>query len=228
MEDGPLTGALLQVIDDYAARLPLVRVRLEQNQGLARALNHGLQHCSHDLVARMDTDDVALPQRFERQLAYMAAHPDVDVASAWIEERNQGMEQVFHLKKLPEHHEQLKGFAKKRSPFSHPVTIVRKQAVLDVGGYPQVFPEDYGLWSLMLVRGYRFGNIPEVLLYMRTDEDFIARRGLTFFKGEIGLLRFQRQIGFLSPLEYWLNLGLRAAIRLPPPAVRRFLYRYSR
>ncbi len=228
VEDGPLTMELQQTIEYYAALLPVQRVRLECNQGLARALNHGLQHCEHGLVARMDTDDVALPQRFERQLCYMAAHPEVDVASAWIEERNQGMEQVFHLKKLPERHEQLCDFAKKRSPLSHPVTIFRKQAVLDVGGYPQVFPEDYALWSLMLVKGYRFGNIPEVLLYMRTDNDFIGRRGLDFFKGEIRLLGYQRAVGFLSPAQYWLNLCLRAAIRLPPAVIRRFLYRFLR
>lgn len=229
VEDGEITEELKSVIEHYSGLLPITSVKLKVNQGLASALNEGLKHCEGELVVRMDTDDVALPHRFERQVSFMKDHPDIAVSSAWIEERNNTMQEVFFLKKLPVSHDELVGFSKRRNPISHPATIFRKKAVLSVGGYPEIFPEDYALWSLMMVRGFKFGNIPEVLLYMRTGDDFIARRGLSFFKGEIKLLKYQKSIiGFLSWRSFLINLIMRAAIRLPPPPVRRLLYKFSR
>lgn len=230
VSDGPLTEALDSVVARWVEQLGgcLTLMRLPRNLGLAGALNAGLTQCRHDVVARMDTDDIALPERFARQVAFLSAHPEVDVASAWIEERDDSMQTMHCLKKLPATHEELVGFSRTRNPISHPVVIFRKRAVLAVGGYPEVFPEDYALWSLMMVKGYRFANISEVLLYMRTGDDFIGRRGWQFFKGEVKLLKYQKSIGFLKWKDYLLNLGLRAAIRLPPAGVRRMLYRVAR
>lgn len=228
VEDGPITNELRLVIDSYASVLPFKNIRLSENLGLANALNEGLKHCAYELVARMDTDDVALPHRFERQVKFMQENPDISVAGAWVEERDNEMAAVGFLKILPESNCAILKFAKRRNPINHPVAIFRKSAVLAVGGYPLVFPEDYALWSLMLVKGYKFYNAQEVLLYMRTGEAFIERRGLSFFKGEIGLLKFQRAIGFLSNVEIFLNFMLRAAIRLPPAAIRKYLYKTMR
>ncbi|QIH09989.1 MULTISPECIES: glycosyltransferase [unclassified Pseudomonas] len=228
VEDGPLTEALYEVIEHYKNILPINSVKLTKNQGLASALNEGLAHCQFELVARMDTDDIALPERFDRQVSFMESHPDIDVSSSWIEERDQKMEKTLFLKKLPIDHLELLLFANRRNPLNHPSTIFRKSQVLSVGGYPLIFPEDYALWSLMMVKGLKFSNIPEVLLYMRTGEDFIGRRGLNFLKGEIKLLKYQRKIGFLSFRSYLFNLVARTAVRLPPPAIRRFLYKISR
>ncbi len=228
VEDGPITGELSAVIDHYCFDLPVKRIKLKVNLGLASALNEGLKHCSNELVLRMDTDDVALPHRFERQVKFMQDNPDISVASAWVEERDNEMADSGFLKVMPEHHCEILTFAKRRNPINHPVAIFRKSAVLAVGGYPLVFPEDYALWSVMLVNGYKFYNAQEVLLYMRTGDAFIDRRGLSFFKGEIGLLKFQKAIGFLSGVEFCLNFMLRAAIRLPPAGIRKFLYKNMR
>ena len=87
VKDGPLTDALDEVAEDYCRKYPVIRVvPLSENQGLGRALNEGLKHCSYDLVARMDTDDVAKPERFEKQIAVFCAHPEMDVVGAWIDE----------------------------------------------------------------------------------------------------------------------------------------------
>jgi glycosyltransferase involved in cell wall biosynthesis len=228
VEDGPITSNLSEVIDFYYQSLPIKRIKFAQNQGLAAALNEGLRNCSHELVIRMDTDDIALPIRFKRQIDFMIANKNISVSSAWIEERDHEMHEKGFLKVLPEKHIDIIRFAKRRNPFNHPVTIFRKSAVLAVGSYPLVFPEDYALWSLMLVKGYTFANIPEVLLYMRTGEAFIDRRGLDFFKGEVGLLKFQKSIGFLNIFEFLTSLALRAAIRLPPRSIRKILYQTMR
>lgn len=228
VEDGELTESLHAVIEHYSLLLSIKSVKLEKNRGLAVSLNTGLNHCSNELVARMDTDDISLPRRFERQVGYMQDNPSIDVASAWIEERDVGMEQAGFLKKLPLDHVEIRKFSRRRNPINHPVSIFRKSAVLAVGGYPLVFPEDYALWSLMMVRGYQFANIPEVLLHMRTGDDFIARRGWKFFKGEIGLLRYQKSIGFLSLSDFLINLIIRASVRLPSSGVRKLFYKFAR
>lgn len=228
VQDGAITDELKSVIYKYSGTLPIKSVKLTENRGLAKALNEGLKHCSNELVARMDTDDVSLPHRFERQVTFMFTHPGVDVSSAWIEERDQRMDKLLFVKQLPLTHDDILKFSKKRNPISHPVSIFRKTAVMSVGAYPNIFPEDYALWSLMLVKGHRFENIPETLLYMRTGADFITRRGLNFFKGEWCLLKYQRAIGFLNYYEFCINLLIRVAIRLPPAKVRAFFYKFAR
>lgn len=228
VQDGPLTPELDAVIERYSTHLPIKSVKLETNKGLATALNVGLTHCSHELVARMDTDDVALPGRFEKQIRFMQDNPEIDVVSSWIEERGQKLEPGGFLKRVPARHEEIVKFSKRRNPINHPASVYRKSSVLAVGGYPLIFPEDYALWSCMLVKGYRFANMQEVLLHMRTGDDFIVRRGLGFLKGELGLLRFQRSIGFLGLHDLFIYLMIRAVVRSAPSGMRKLFYAHAR
>ncbi len=227
VEDGNLTVELDYVIKNYSQKLPIVNVKILRNKGLAAALNEGLKFCTYDLVLRMDSDDIAMPFRFEKQVAFMRKNSQISVSSSWIEERYD-MLKVGFVKKLPEKHFEILVFSKRRSPINHPVAIFRKKDVIAVGGYPLIFPEDYALWSLMLVKDYKFANIPEVLLQMRTGSDFMSRRGINFFKGEIKLLKYQKDIGFLTSYEYLINLIIRASLRLPPPIFRKLLYQFAR
>jgi glycosyltransferase involved in cell wall biosynthesis len=88
VKDGPLTPELDQAIDEWGKKLGdiLTIVALPENIGLGAALNEGLKYCKYDLVARMDTDDISLPERFEKQISFMANNPDIAVSSTWIEE----------------------------------------------------------------------------------------------------------------------------------------------
>ncbi len=228
VEDGVITDALAKVIDSYKQTLPIKSVKIKKNGGLAAALNAGLAHCSHELVARMDSDDISLPIRFERQVGFMLANPDISISSAWIEERDQAMTGSIVIKKLPAIHEEILIFSKTRNPINHPTSIFRKTALLSVGGYPLIYPEDYALWALMLVNGFRFGNIPEVLLHMRTGEDFIARRGFNFLKKEIVLLKYFRSIGFFGFRESFYYFFTRFFLRISPPNIRALIYKFSR
>ena len=87
VEDGPLTPALYEVVEEFAGRHSTIkRIVLEKNRGLGNALSEGLKHCSCDLVARMDTDDICKPERFAKQVTFMENHPEIDVVGAWIDE----------------------------------------------------------------------------------------------------------------------------------------------
>ena len=228
VEDGEISSDLHSVIDKYRNSLNIISVPLAKNVGLACALNEGLKHCAHDLVARMDTDDIALPDRFEKQEAFMRANPDIAASSGFIEEFSDAGE-FLSQRILPLAHHDLVKFAKRRSPLSHPAVIFRKQAVLAVGGYPEFRnAQDYALWSLLIVKGYKLANLPNVLVNMRAGSELMGRRGYEFLKREIKLLKFQRSISFLSLGEFTFNLLARSVVRLSPLFIKRWLYKVAR
>lgn len=214
--------------EEYVRIFPMLKViPLSENQGLGKALNEGLKHCSYDLVARMDTDDVAKPKRFEKQIAVFYAHPEVDVVGAWIDEFEEKIENVKSVRVLPKMNDEILKFAKKRSPINHPVVMFRKLAVQKSGGY-QHFPlfEDYYLWVRMLLNGVQFYNIPESLLYFRFSSDMFKRRG--GWKYAVDELRFQRKLlnmGFVGYFQFVQNVSIRFISRIIPNYLRAILYK---
>lgn len=103
VKDGPLTVELDTIVSDYEQRCSILKVvTLEKNQGLGKALNEGLKHCSNDIVARMDTDDIAKPSRFEKQIKVLCENPDIDVVGTWIDEFLDDISNVLSVRKLPE------------------------------------------------------------------------------------------------------------------------------
>lgn len=154
--------------------------------------------------------------------------PEVAVSSGFIEEWNSDFSAQLSSRSLPLEHDDIVKFAKMRSPISHPACIFRKSVILDVGGYPDIYPEDHLLWSRVLQAGYKLANIPHVLLRMRTGEDFITRRGYTFLKGELSSYRKMYQSGFLSLSQFIKVSVLRSLVRLSPDFLKMWLYKRIR
>jgi len=228
--DGPVGDSLNRVIQVWQQNLGsvLTVVFLETNVGLAKALNEGLRFCKFDLVARMDTDDIALPARFKKQVDFMISNPDISVSSGCIEEWSQDFSAKISERRLPLDHNSILSFSKKRSPISHPAVIFRKSAVLDVGGYPAIYPEDYPLWGTMLAKGYKFSNLPDVLLKMRVGNALVERRGKEFLKGEIKVFKHLYSVGLINRYELFRNVFVRSFVRLSPVLVKKILYKYFR
>lgn len=196
------------------------------NRGLGKALNEGLKYCSHELVARMDTDDIAMPERFEKQLAVFKKYPDIDVVGAWINEFEDNVSNIKSVRKLPELPDDIRQFAKRRNPINHPVVMFRKSAVLAAGGYRH-FPlfEDYYLWIRMLMNGAKFYNIQESLLYFRFSSEMFKRRGgWKYMINELHFLQMMRQMHFISFSQFMQNLFVRFSIRLIPNSLRAIIY----
>ena len=227
VEDGPLGSDLNDIISEYSAKYPTLKIiPLPTNQGLGKALNEGLKHCSYDIVARMDTDDIAKPDRFEKQLAVLEKYSDIDEVGAWIEEFEDDISDVKSVRKLPELPDDIRQFAKRRNPINHPVVMFRKSAVLAAGGY-QHFPlfEDYYLWIRMLMNGAKFYNIQESLLYFRFSPEMFKRRGgWRYVISELHFLQKMRQMHFISFSEFMQNLFVRFSIRLIPNSLRAIIY----
>lgn len=225
VKDGELTEELDNVIEEYKTKYPIIRtLSLSTNQGLGKALNEGLKHCSYDLVARMDTDDIAKPDRFEKQIKVFEKFPDIDICSAWIEEFENTTNHILSVKKLPETHSEIVRYARHRCPINHPVVMYKKEAVLQAGGY-EGFPEDYRLWVKMLKNGSHFYNIQESLLYFRFSRNMIKRRGgwkyaIADMKSQIDF--YKLKLFGIPTLIY--NILVRVAIRLIPSNIRYLIY----
>ena len=228
VEDGPLSQQLYGVIDKYGKQYEKIikRIQLKKNFGLGRALNEGLKHCSNELVARMDTDDICFPDRFEKQVGFMTEHPEIDVCSSWIEEFEGDIINVKSLKQVPATHEEIAKYLIHRNPLNHPAVMFRKSAVESVGGY-QHFPlfEDWYLWARMFVNGARFANIPEPLLHFRTSPQMFKRRG--GIKYTMDSARFQwtlHMLGLNSAIGAIKASVMRGAVYLMPNKLRAAIY----
>lgn len=228
VKDGPITNELESVITEYASLMPMLKIiPLTENQGLGKALNEGLKHCSYDIVARMDTDDICKPDRFEKQISIFKTNHDIDIVSSWIEEFEENTSNILSVRKLPETHSEIYAYGKKRCPINHPVVMFKKKAVLAAGGYMHLpLFEDYYLWIRMLVNGAKFYNIQESLLYFRTSEAMFMRRGgLKYALTEVSFLWKMHEIGYVNFFSTIKSILIRFTVRLMPNSVRSLIYK---
>jgi len=231
VKDGPVPKEIDKIISEFSKLYPLKIVQLPQNRGLANALNEGLKYCSYELVARMDADDVSLPNRFELQLEAFKKNPDVAVVGGYIEEFDEEMKTSHGIRRVPLDNESIKKFAKKRSPFNHMTVMFKKSIVLKEGGYPSIlYFEDYALWAKLLMKSYKCINISRILVNVRAGSFMIKKRkGLKYIKNEIKLFKYFMEIGFYSYKDIIIWGLPRLMLRLfPDILLKQFYYRYLR
>ncbi len=224
VKDGPLTPELDAVISEYSARYPIFKIVVnETNQGLGLALAKGLLACSNEYIARMDTDDLMPPTRFEKEIKKL--DEGYDVVSCWTGMFETTPNQLIAIKHRPEYHEAIVALAHKRSPMSHPGCVFRKQAIINAGNYQSCYLyEDYHLWVRLIMNGAKFYNLQEVLCYVRTSPAMIARRGgWKYMCNEIKTFTFFRRIGFYSIKDVVLNIIKRAPVRIMPNKIRQYI-----
>lgn len=224
--DGPLTEELEAVITTFKDKLKVVR--LEKNMGLGAALNEGLKHCTHDLVARMDSDDISLPDRFEKQLKAFQADKDLAVLGGAIREIDSESKEEVSFRRLPQSNTELKNFLKTRCPFNHVTVMFRREAVLECGGYiPLHLMEDYYLWVRMSTKGCRFANLADILVNVRTDKNLYSRRGgWKYFKSNKAIADKMLSLGLISLPVYLFNLSVRFCVQvLMPTPLRAAFYK---
>ena len=227
--DGPLNAELDTVIENMQAAHPgtLNVVRLEKNRGLGNALNIGHKECKHELVARMDSDDISRADRCERQLRVFQTHPEVSVVSGIVEEFTLDTDQIEARRVLPETQDQILAFAKKRNPFNHPCVMYKKSAVETTGGYQDFYLlEDYYLWIRMLQKGSTGYNLQEPLLWMRAGSDMYKRRaGWKYAKSQKALFKYMKDSGFISDGQYMKSVAVRTASSITPNWLREFMFK---
>ena len=227
VNDGPINKSLELIQQKFSDLAPfkVKFLKLKVNNGLGIALQKGISLCDYPWIARMDSDDICRPSRFKLQSEYIRNNNDVDVLGGYIEE--------FDSKNINEKHPPLdqEGILKMmryRNPMSHVTIVFRKKAVLDVGSYEHYpFFEDYYLWAKMITKGYKFANIPYILVNVRVGRDMIGRRhGLKYAKYEIDLLDMLYNFKIIkNRVLYLVIITIRVLPRLFPKFVLQFIYK---
>ena len=229
VEDGPLTTELNTVITDFSERYSALKiVKLAKNMGLGNALNVGLSACTYSLVARMDSDDLSLPNRFETQLKVFEKDLEVSVVGGWISEFENNPEQIISYRKVPEFDSEIKHFFCSKSPVNHVTVMFRKEDILKVGGYQHFYClEDYWLWTRMINEGFKFYNIQNILVNVRGGAAMAARRGgWKYVKSEIKLQWQIWKMGLTGVYAFSRNIFVRFSIHMMPSSLRYFFYKY--
>lgn len=181
VQDGVVPSSIDEIIEAVkgkAEEIEFTVLKKEINQGLAAALNSGLALCKYDWVARMDSDDISLEDRFEKQIAFIENHADISVLGGAIAEFENEIGDIKSERHVGLNHEEITRMAKSRTPMNHVSVMYLKSAVLEVGGYSENFGklEDYKLWVDLIAAGKQLANIDDTIVYVRVGKGFIERR----------------------------------------------------
>ena len=226
--DGQLTDNLNEILKRYTKEYPNLFniVVLEKNQGLGIALATGLLKCKNSLVARMDADDISLPNRCEMQVNYLENNPSIDIVGGQIIEFLSDTKKIVSSRIVKTKHEDILKIAKKKSPMNHVTVMFKKEAVLNSGNYQHLqYNEDYYLWTRMLMQGCKFSNIDEILVYVRINgETFLRKRGMKYFKAQKKIFTYLKNEHFITFPRYCCNIFIRFVSSILPNKVRTFLF----
>lgn len=195
--------AFIKVLEQTKPDLYTI-VRLEKNVGLGNALKEGMKFCRNELIARMDTDDININDRIEKQLKCFEKDPDLSIVGSNIAEFEHDITNVVSYRNVPSEHNDICKYLKSRCPFNHMTVLFKKSEVLKSGGYLHWhYNEDSYLWVRMYLAGCKFYNIPDNLVYARVDKKTFQRRGgWQYYKSERDLFKFMYKNKVINFFEY--------------------------
>jgi hypothetical protein len=230
VQDGPVSEGLSSLLFEYEMNYPTIMsvIRLKQNEGLGNALMLGVEAAKNEIVARMDSDDICIPNRFEIQLAYLKAHPEVDIIGGQMTEFVDTPDNIVGRRKVPLSNDEIYDYMKSRCALNHVTVMFRRSVVLKIGNYQDWFwNEDYYLWVRMMMARCKFANVTEVLVNVRSGANQYARRGgRKYYESEKGIKKLMLDNGLINRTEYFINVAQRYIIQiLMPNRVRGWVYR---
>lgn len=225
--DGELTKDLDSVISKYVKLFPdIVKVYRKENGGLGKALNYGLTKCTNSLVARADSDDICVKDRFEKQVHFMEMNPQYVVTSGAISEFVNNPETIIRTKINPTSAAEAYKKAKISNPINHMAAMFRKEIVQKMGSYHNVpFLEDYDLWTRILVAGYQICNLEDVLVYARIGNGMAKRRSsVVQIRGWMKINKNMLNHKMINWFEYYRNYVLISGFVYLPVWIKEIAY----
>lgn len=224
--DGPLTDGLHKVLNNwkevFGGKMKIIC--LKENQGLAKALNEGLNHCSFDLVARMDSDDYSEPDRLKIQYDFMGKHSEVDLLGSYIGEFIDNENKIILIREVPLSHEDIVKKMWFQNPINHVTVMFRKKSVLEVGKYDPFYGDDDFLWAKMLTAGKIFQNLSLCLVRVRIGNDMHKRRGVKLFCHDFRVKKYLLKNKKMNFIQFIFITSILLVFRIMPSFVRKILY----
>lgn len=223
VQDGFISHDLSTVINDFAfEKKNIISLIKPQNQGLGLALRDGLSYVSTKWVARMDADDISLPDRFEKQIKYLKRHLDVNLLGGQICEFENNPCKTISQRIVPIDKNSIAKFIKWRNPFNHMTVMMEVEAVKRAGNYCNIKGfEDYDLWNRMLATGCTFHNLADSLVMVRVGNEMYKRRGgIRYLQRYVELKSNSQKLGIINKKEaliadmiMFINIIIPAKIR---------------
>ena len=227
-KDGPITEELNKLLEEYASKYDYIHIYgYENNHGLGYALNYGINYCINELVARMDSDDISLPDRCEKELNLFHERPSLDIVGTDIYEFTEDEKCISGLKKMPVSQDEIKKYARRRNPFNHPTVMYKKSSVIKYGGYHEgERGEDIALFTKMVFEGCACANIDEPLLKYRAIADqFDRRTSKTDSDAVIRVIKNNYKKGYIGLSDYLYVAVVQAAGRFIPKSIGKTIYK---
>jgi glycosyltransferase involved in cell wall biosynthesis len=229
VRDHEIPSELTAVIEQSVGSIPVNYVDAYElfGHGLGSILAKGVENCSYELIARMDSDDIAFPDRCEKQLAVFTRNPELAIVGGTIAEFSDTPEKISSYRMLPEKHEDIIKFAKHRNPFNHPSVMLRKNQILNVDNYDTSFKacEDYDLWFRVLMNGGEGYNIVEPVLYFRAGENLIKHRGgKKNYQFYIKLKKKMWDNNFISWFDFLISINIQRFFYYSPFFIQKMIY----
>lgn len=230
IEDGKLGEDLEAIVEKVEKQYSdIVRViRLEMNIGIGKVRALGVEECKYEWLAFMDSDDISLPDRFEKQITYIKQHPDIDMLGGQVTEFDTTPDNIISKRIMPLEHNEIYEFAKFRNPMNNVSIMFKKSLALKIGNYKIDYGfEDYEFIVRYLFNGYKVENIPDILVNVRSGQWMMNRRqGLEyFFKYEYVCMKEFLDMGFINNLEFLRNIFLKLPLRIMPNWMRNLIYK---
>lgn len=229
--DGPIPENLREVLDSFKKdKEKIVKIiQQEQNKGLGEALKKGTEYCTGDYIFRMDSDDISVFDRFEKQINYIEKHSNIDVLGGNIAEFQKSIdEENKRLRVCPMNHEDIVKMGKKRNPMNHVTVCIKKETLVNSGGYQSLlYLEDYYLWLRMIVNNCKLENLNETLVLVRVGNGFEGRRSTKkYIEGWKTLQNFMKKNKMINFIEAKLNMIYIRVFVSTPPWLKKIIYKF--
>lgn len=228
VKDGPISEELQSVIDKIDKRYPgiIVQLSLKKNVGLGKALNEGIMLCKNEFIARMDSDDISLPDRCSKQLELFLADPDLDIVGCQADEFCDNTENIIGKRRVPLNNSDIHKFARRRDPFNHPTVMYRKSKLLACGSYGDYRKnQDTDLWVKLLSAGCKGANLPDRVFLFRFDEGTYRKRKSWVNTKTLIKIRWDAyKRRFCSFLDFIIVMTSQLLIYIMPSSFQRVLY----
>ena len=227
--DGYVNDDINRVIKKYQEKYQNFKViQLEKNMGLGIARKVGIDATQNSIVTFMDSDDISVPERFEKQIKIFEENSDVGIVGGQITEFIGDISNVVGKREVPYTDEDIKEYMKKRCPMNHVTVMMKKESLNMAGGYIDWFcNEDYYLWIRMAQKGIVFMNVEETLVNVRVGNEMYQRRGgIKYFKSEAKLQKYMYDNKMIGFGRYFINVLERLILQvLMPNKLRGWVFR---
>lgn len=211
-------------------RINIILCYSKRNSGLGAVLRQGIKRCSCEYIARMDVDDIAIPERLEKQVTFLDHHKEIDVVGSNIAEFESSINDIIAYRNVPSEDKECKKMLKVRDPINHMTAMYRRESILKAGNYSAKMKanEDTYLWVSFYKQGLSFANIQENLVYVHAGKEMYRRRGgkkAFFFVNET--INYKREVGLINCLESIFQKTLNYLILvIMPNTVRACIYEH--